>query len=76
MVGHEQWDGQEFDIVSFRKSVHGSDSWRGKVMVWNRGSGSHGRKSANPANGDWKKDDTIRLELRHCEAVEFKRGKF
>ena len=37
MVGHEKWDGQEFEIVSFRKTVHGSDSWRGKVVVWNPG---------------------------------------
>ena len=72
MVGYEKWSGQEFEIVQ-----DGSHSWKGKVTVWNFGSGSHGRKSDKSANGDWKKNDTIKLELQHCKAVQSgKRGNF
>ena len=57
MVGNETWDGLEFEIVQI-----GSHSWRGKVMVWKRATGSHGRKSKGPGNGDWKEGDTITLQ--------------
>ena len=57
MVGYENWDGEEFEIIQT-----GSHSWRGKVMVWKRASGSHGRKSKGTAVGDWRTDDIITLQ--------------
>ena len=57
LVGDDNWNGQEFEIVQY-----GSHSWRGKVKVWSVASGSHGRKVDGVANGDWKKDDTIMLQ--------------
>ena len=57
LVGDDNWNGQEFEIVQY-----GSHSWRGKVKVWSVASGSHGRKVDGDANGDWKKDDTIMLQ--------------
>ena len=57
MVGNENWNGKEIEIVQ-----DGSHSWKGKVVVWNVASGSHGRKVNGEANGDWKKDDKITLQ--------------
>ena len=57
MVGNEDWDGKEFEIAQ-----DGSHSWDGKVIVWKRASGSHGRKLDGPADGDWGKGDRIMLE--------------
>ena len=57
MVGNEDWDEKEFEIVQ-----DGSYSWTGKVIVWNRGSGSHGRKVDGYADGDWGIGDRITLQ--------------
>ena len=57
MVGNENWDAMQFEVVQA-----GSDSWKGTVYVWNRESGSHGRKSEGAAAGDWKEGDTITLQ--------------
>ena len=59
MIENDKWDGKEFEIIQ-----GGSKSWKGKVMVWNRASGSHGRKVHGSSSGDWKKGDTI--TLRAC----------
>ena len=57
MVGNENWDAMQYEVVQA-----GSDSWKGTVYVWNRESGSHGRKSEGAAAGDWKEGDTITLQ--------------
>lgn len=64
MVGNENWNEQEFEIVQ-----EGSHSWEGKVVVyksvdrWNDES-IYGRKAdgEGAADGDWKTSDTITLK--------------
>ena len=58
MVGHENWNAKEIHITQ-----EGSHMWSGKVTVWVGTSKyeSHGRKSEGAANGDWEKDDSIKL---------------
>ena len=58
MVGHENWNDQQFQIEQ-----EGSHTWSGNVTVWAGTSEyeSHGRKSEGPTNGDWEKSDSIKL---------------
>ena len=67
MVGYEDWDRDEFEIVQT-----GSNSWNGKVIVWKDASASHGRKSAGAADGDWQASDTI--SLQSCAKGLYKPG--
>ena len=68
MVGTDRWAGKEFEIIQY-----GSNSWTGKVKVWDvdMGQGGYGYKVNGKAEGDWKKGDTITLKA--CsEAGKFK----
>jgi len=65
MVGTDRWAGKEYEIIQ-----DGSNSWTGKVKVWdvNMGQGGYGYKSNGKAEGDWKKGDTITLKA--CSEAE------
>ena len=57
MVGHENWDGETFEVVQ-----EGSQSWTGEVKVWKRESGNHGRRKTGDGDGQWEEGDTISLK--------------
>ena len=62
MVGNNDWDDEKFDVIQ-----EGSQSWTGRVIVWNGkfwNSGAHGRRDNGSKAGQWAAGDTI--ELKSC----------
>jgi len=57
MVGNENWNNGEFEIVQ-----SGSNSWEGMVTVQKLKNTSRGYKTDGFAAGDWKVSDTISLK--------------
>ena len=55
MIGTEDWNNEEFDVIQ-----EGSQTWYGRVKVWKHG-GAHGRRASGSRSGQWAKDDTIKL---------------
>ena len=59
MVGIEDWNNEEFDVIQ-----EGSQSWTGWVKVWKvvevHGE-AHGRRLRGRSSGQWVKGDTTKL---------------
>ena len=57
MVGYDDWDEHEFEVVQ-----NGSHSWEGIVKVWSEYGSPYGGKLEEAAPGDWEISDTITLK--------------
>ena len=60
MIGVTNWNDKKYEVIQ-----RGSNSWKGRVIVWDGSTGKYGlagRRDAGQAAGQWAQGDTIQLK--------------